>query len=125
MLSAGILVVALVAGLFSVLLALAPKRANWAPLWTYLLILFFAAWACGSWWTPVGPASYEVSWLPFILLPLLLVAMLLAVPMPVPETSLSRLPAADANRRSETVAVMLWGLLSLLLTMLMLLVFLN
>ncbi len=124
MLSASILVVAVVAGLLSVVLALAPKRANWTPLCAYLLILFFAAWACGSWWTPIGPASYEVSWLPFIILPLVLVATLLAAPMPVPETTLRRLPPHEPARE-DTLATVLWGLLGVLLLMLLLLVFLN
>ncbi len=80
--------------------------------------------ACGSWWTPIGPASYEVSWLPFIILPLVLVATLLAAPMPVPETTLRRLPPHEPARE-DTLATVLWGLLGVLLLMLLLLVFLN
>lgn len=40
------------------------RSGPWGPFWTFLLVLFFAAWAGSLWIEPVGPVIYGFAWLP-------------------------------------------------------------
>lgn len=56
-------------------------RGPWPSVLWFFLILFFATWAIGTWVQPVGPRVWEVPWLTFLIVALL-VALLIAAATP-------------------------------------------
>ena len=67
----------------------------WGSFWTFLLILILAGVAASAWIEPIGPAFYEVAWVP-ILLVILIFALFLAAATP------ARHPANRSPRENIT-----------------------
>ncbi len=67
---AGIAVAILVAGL---------RVRPTTPGWGLFLVFFFAIWAGGMWVAPVGPTHFGVTWLPFLLIAILLGVLVVAL----------------------------------------------
>jgi len=42
------------------------------PAWSLFIVFFFAIWAGGVWVAPVGPSHFGITWLPFLLIAILL-----------------------------------------------------
>lgn len=101
----------LVAAIFSAFLG---DRRPWGGgfLWLFLII-FFGAWAVGSWTVPVGPSWIGVSWIPFLVAALAIGLLLasLAEPAPRPVTTQSEMEAEAA----ATVGFFFWLLLLVLI----------
>ena len=49
------------------------------PIWSLLLVLFFATWAGGLWLLPVGPSHLGINWLPFVLVTILVAVLVVAL----------------------------------------------
>lgn len=75
----------IVAVFFSVLLVFAlgwerPDRKGVIPTILYLFILIFLfTWAGGIWLTPMGPATWNISWLPFFIVGFIITLMLITL----------------------------------------------
>lgn len=54
------------------------RRGPWGTFWTFLLVLFFAAWAGSLWLQPIGPVFWGYAWLP-LLFWVFIVALLISV----------------------------------------------
>ncbi|MFW6154255.1 MAG: hypothetical protein ACOC95_03465 [Planctomycetota bacterium] len=78
---AQLLLALLLAVIFSIILAYPLGRRAPGPLeglLFFFLILFLAIWAAGAWVRPVGPAVYDVPWLVFLVVGLILSLILAA-----------------------------------------------
>lgn len=73
------------------------RRGPWGAFWTFLLILFFAAWAGSFWIEPAGPVIWGFAWLPLFFW-VFIVALIIGVATGEDRTS-SRY---DTTRTSET-----------------------
>lgn len=75
----------IVAVIFSVLLVFAlgwerPDRKGVLPTIIYLFILIFLfTWAGGIWLTPLGPSTWNISWLPFFIVGFIITLMLITL----------------------------------------------
>ena len=49
------------------------------PVWSLFLIFFLAIWAGGVWVVPFGPTHFGVTWLPFLLIAILLAVLVVAL----------------------------------------------
>ena len=49
------------------------------PVWGLFLIFFLAIWAGGVWIVPFGPSHLGVTWMPFLLITILLAVLVVAV----------------------------------------------
>jgi hypothetical protein len=105
-LAVGLLLTALFGAVFR-------TRGPGAAWWTFLLIVFLAAWAGGLWVRPFGPPLFGVTWLPFLLMGLFF-ALLLAAAIPVrpPRTRAEAIAQARAEEATVTaIGVFFWILL--------------
>ena len=66
----GVAVAALVKGL-----RVRPER----PLWSMFVLFFCVIWAAGVWVAPAGPTHFGVTWLPFLLIAILLTLLVVAL----------------------------------------------
>ena len=78
-------------------------RGPWGIWWIFLLVIFLATWAGGLWLTPFGPTVFDVTWLPFLFVGLIVTLLLTAVVPPAgpPRTY----GEAVAEARAEEAAV--------------------
>jgi hypothetical protein len=60
------------------------------PVWGLFLIFFLGIWAGGVWIVPFGPTHFGVTWLPFLLIAILLAVLVVAMS-----------PRAGGSHRSE------------------------
>jgi hypothetical protein len=68
------------------------------PVWAMFVVLFLGIWAGGMWMTPIGPTHFGVTWLPF-----LLIAILLAVLVVVLNPQARRTQRAEIELEREVV----------------------
>lgn len=100
----------LLTALFGTLFRTHGPGAAW---WTFLLIVFLAAWVGGLWIRPFGPPLFGVVWLPFLLMGLFF-ALLLAAAIPArpPRTPGEAISQARTKEATATVlGVFFWVLL--------------
>jgi hypothetical protein len=72
-----------VALLFTAMLsAVFHNSGPWGIWWVFLLVVFLATWAGGLWLTPFGPTLFDVAWLPFLFVGLIVTLILAAVVPP-------------------------------------------
>lgn len=70
----------------------------------FFLVIFLAAWGGGLWMSPVGPTLYGVSWLPFLLVALIVSLLLIAfVPRKPPKTTTEAKEQIELRRTLEDV----------------------
>jgi hypothetical protein len=81
-------------------------RGPGAAWWTFLLIVFLAAWAGRLWVRPFGPPLFGVIWLPSLLMGVLFALVLAAVVPARPPRTRSE---AIAQARAEEAAVSMIG----------------
>jgi hypothetical protein len=88
-------------------------RGPGAVWWTFLLIVFLAAWAGGLWVRPFGPPLFGVTWLPFLLMGLFFAILLAAaIPARPPRTYGEAIAQTRAEEATVTViGVFFWILL--------------
>jgi hypothetical protein len=93
----------LMAGIFTLIFAVAFRRPGpWSSVLAFFLVLFLASWAGGLWISPTGPAFIGIFWVP-ILLVALLVALLLASVGPQRPQRVETISEAQAkDRQRET-----------------------
>lgn len=65
----------LVGGVF----AAAGARGPWPAMIWFFLVLFIATWAIGAWVQPVGPRAWNVPWLTFLIIAILIALLIAAV----------------------------------------------
>ena len=112
---AGILFAIVIALLVGALFYYVFRTAGpWGSFWTFLLILILAGLAAEIWVEPIGPAMYEVAWIP-VLFVILLFAILLAAATPSRSTR-NLPPETEAELESDVAAIggFFWLLLIIL-----------
>jgi hypothetical protein len=80
------------------------NRGPWGMWWVFLLVIFLGTWAGGLWLAPFGPTLFDVAWLPFLFVGLL-VALLLAAAVPLARPPRTYGEAAVAEARAEEAAI--------------------
>lgn len=110
--------------LFTLIFALGFKRPGpWAAWWTFLVVVFLAAWAGSLWLSPAGPAFIEIYWLPILIIAFI-VALLLAAVTPPPKAP-SNVETISQVHKEETATetafdIFFWILLISLLILILL-----
>ncbi len=85
-----------IACIFTAIFAAGFRKHKTVPvLLGFLIILFLATCAVGIWMTPVGPLLFGVSWLPFLIVGLLVALLLTAIIAP------ARPPHSDKEAAQE------------------------
>lgn len=70
----------------------------------FFLVIFLAAWGGGLWMSPVGPRLYGVSWLPFLLVALIVSLLIITfVPRNPPKTKTEAKEQMEFRRTLEDV----------------------
>jgi cbb3-type cytochrome oxidase subunit 1 len=52
------------------------------PVWSLFVVFFLAIWAGGVWVAPVGPTHFGVTWLPFLMIAILLAVLVVVLAPP-------------------------------------------
>ena len=88
----------------------------------FFLIVFLSSWAGGIWLTPIGPVSWGVYWLPFLLVGVMVALLLAAVHPPPKESTVElvdlekrkarRWTAASSRARFVRASWRLWAFIS-------------
>lgn len=91
----------LMAGIFTLIFAVALRRPGpWSSIAAFFLVIFLASWAGGLWISPTGPAFLGIFWVP-ILLVALLVALLLSAVSPRRPQHVQTISEAEAESRQR------------------------
>lgn len=103
--------------LFSVLLR---NKGPWGGLWVVFIIIFLASWAANLWISPIGPQVAGVSFVPLIIVGLIIAVILAAVSRPVTRNKSPKIEAEQQEPPKEavnavTVGVFYWVLLVILI----------
>lgn len=89
----------LMAGIFTLIFAVAFRRPGpWSSVLAFFLVIFLASWAGRLWISPTGPAFLGIFWLP-VLLVALLVGLLLASVGPQRPRHVETISEAEAKAR--------------------------
>jgi hypothetical protein len=80
-------------------------------LFVFFLILFLASWAGQLWISPVGPYYLGVSWVPMIVVPIVIAFILIAAAGPVDKKANN----TDVETSIAAVGIFFWLLLMILL----------
>jgi hypothetical protein len=80
------------------------NRGPWDAWWVFLLVVFLATWAGGLWFAPFGPTVFEVAWLPFLFVGLIVALLLAAVVPPARPPRTYGEAIAEARAEEATVA---------------------
>jgi hypothetical protein len=75
---AAVLIALLISGIFVFIFR---TRGPWGNFWAFFIILFLVIWAGAIWTVPAGPQYAGVSWLPLLLIGLIM-ALILAAALP-------------------------------------------
>ena len=67
----------------------------------FFLLLFFATWAVGGWFQPLGPPLWGAYWIPYLIAAVLIGMLLCAV---MEAAGSPRIPQTPADRREEAKA---------------------
>lgn len=97
------LMIALMIGFLLVLVfsALFRDRTPWGSFWIFLLVVFLVTWAGGIWISPFGPTIFDVAWLPFLIVGLI-ITVLLAAAVPPRPTRPQKGTIEEAKRTAST-----------------------
>jgi hypothetical protein len=97
----------------------------WGGVVAWFVILLLAVWAGGAWMTPFGPRLWDVAWLPFVIIGIVLFLLLLiAVPRtkywPRPRSRRGLIKQVELVREEDVVVAsafscLFWVLLGLLI----------
>ena len=95
------------------------KRGRSSVLIFFILILL-ASWAGGVWLTPIGPTLWEVYWLPFLVVGLIVALVLAAVAAPPPRRSSVELvepmeEEVDKKAAYWVMGIFFWSLIVVLI----------
>lgn len=96
------------------------SRGPWSAFWTFLLILFLAAWAGRLWVIPQGPELWGYGWLP-VLGFIFIVAVLIAVASPIgDDRNREKTPGTEATKPEKEAGaafgIFFWILMVFLFT---------
>jgi len=84
------------------------------PVWSLFLLLFFGIWAGGLWMAPVGPTHFGITWLPFVLIGVLLSVLVVALS---PQTHRSHQQELELEREVVVgIGLFFWVLIGVLIT---------
>lgn len=90
--------------LTAVFFGLFRTRGPWASLVLFFLVIFLASWAGGAWIAPFGPVLWGISFLPFLLVGLIIALMLAAAAPTQREESTVELVDRDERKRERAKA---------------------
>lgn len=89
-------------------------RGPWGIWWVFLLVIFLVTWAGGLWLTPFGPTVFDVAWLPFLFVGLIVTLLLVAVVPPARPPRTYGEAVAEAQAEEAVIAafsIFFWILL--------------
>ena len=92
------------------------RPGPWGSFVLFVVLLFLATWAIGSWVEPIGPSFWGVAWVPWVL-GALLVGLLVAA---VPAGRQARPNSSSPEDKEAMAAVAVSGLFWVLILLLML-----
>lgn len=112
-----LVVAILLAAVFSLFL---DRRGPWGGVVWFFLLIFLAAWAAGTWVTPVGPVWMGVSWVPFFIGALAVALLLAALSEPRPRTAAAEARTDVEAEEAQAVGFFFWLLILLLVVLIVL-----
>jgi hypothetical protein len=103
--------------LFSVLLK---NKGPWGGLWVVFIIIFLASWAANLWIHPIGPQIAGVSFVPLVIVGIIITVILAAVTRPATRNKPAKVEAEQQEPPKEavnavTAGVFYWVLLVILI----------
>ncbi len=88
------------------------SRGPWGSFWSFFLILLLGGIAAEAWMEPIGPQYWDISWVPTLLV-MLVLALILAASTPTQRESAqgksTRAPSRNSPTKRETAAAALGG----------------
>lgn len=76
------------------------RRGAWPGLFLFFIIIFLAAWAGGRWLAPIGPASFGVFWLSFLVVGLFVALVIAAATTPGRESTVEFVEESEERKKS-------------------------
>ncbi|MFO8129526.1 MAG: hypothetical protein R6T99_06455 [Bacteroidales bacterium] len=82
----------------------------WGSFWTFLLVLVLAGLAAAAWIEPIGPAAWNVAWLPILFVILLFALFLAAATTPDDRRRIRTRRPVDTETPGEEAAAVTLGI---------------